>query len=158
MYRIADEPSPSKWKSMATSPFFPLLAAMLAGQWLAWPWFIMNSIAMGSPTRDKELRVIALALVGSIVGAAVVVAIPDENVLGWRLALLALTVWKLSCAYVIHNYQARTWQLFQHYEGDTGRSRNGLFLVLGGAFFLRPLLMKGIDSLFFKLIIAGGIG
>ncbi len=143
---------------MATSPFFPLLAAMLAGQWLAWPWFIVNSIAMGSPTRNKELAVIGIAILGSMVGAAVVVAIPDEDVLHWRLAALALAVWKLSCAYVLHNYQGRTWQLFQHYEGDTGRSRNGLFLVLGGAFFLRPLIMKAVDSLFFKLIIAGGIG
>jgi hypothetical protein len=157
-YRIADEPQPSKWKSLATSPLFPLLAAMLAGQWLAWPWFILNGIAMGSPTRAKELRIILLALGGSVVGAFVVLVIPDENELGWRLAALALTTWKLACAMVVHNLQARTWELFQHFEGNSGQGRIGLGGVAVGAFIVRPLLFGVIDSLFLKLIIAGGLG
>lgn len=158
MYRIADEPEPSTWRRYATAPIFPLLASMLAGQWLAWPWFILNGVAMGSPTRAKELRVIGVALVGSLLGAAAVVAIPDDNVLGWRLALLALTTWKLACAYVLHNYQSRTWELFQHYEGNEAMGRNGMIALTAGAFFLRPMLFKAIDSLLLKLVIAGGLG
>lgn len=158
MYRIADEPEPSAWRKYATSPMFPLLASMLAGQWLAWPWFILNGIAIGSPTRRKELRVVAIALAGSLAGAALVVVIPDENVLAWRLALLALTTWKLVCAYVLHNYQSRTWELFQHYEGDPGTARSGFVALTAGAFFIRPMLFKALDSLLLKLVIAGGIG
>ena len=47
-YTIPDEPRPSPWNHLVVRPNAPLLASMLCGAWLAWPWFVVNAIAMGA--------------------------------------------------------------------------------------------------------------
>ena len=48
-YQIADQPIDSSLRDHVVRPGAPLLAVMLCGTWLAWPWFAFNAIAMGSP-------------------------------------------------------------------------------------------------------------
>ena len=64
-YTIPDEPRASPFNHLVVRPNGPLLAAMLCGGWMTWPWFAFNSIAMGSPTRKKELAMCAAAPGGS---------------------------------------------------------------------------------------------
>jgi len=42
-YRIADEPRPGALSQLAVNPLWPLLAVMLGGTWIAWPWFALNT-------------------------------------------------------------------------------------------------------------------
>ena len=53
-YAIADEPEASRLAHLTVRPSMPLLALMLGGAWIAWPWFALNAYAMGSPTRRRE--------------------------------------------------------------------------------------------------------
>ena len=54
-YRIADEPAPGSLAVVATSPLWPFIAVMLGGVWLSWTWFAVNSFAVGSPSRRREI-------------------------------------------------------------------------------------------------------
>ena len=137
-YRIADEPAPSALAHLAVNPFWPFLAVMFGGAWLSWPWFALNAVAVGSPTRRRELAVAfgGFALTGVLVvlilGLAGTGRIPQSGV---AYALLLLTVVKLGVTYWLHALQSRTFEIYEYYGGAV---RQG-FLVLLAAYFLRQV-------------------
>ncbi len=132
-YRIVDEPTPGRLASLVVNPFWPLLAAMLAGFWLALPWFAVNSAAMGSATRRREWAWLAGgAAVSAALGGALVFGV-DGGLLGaraFRYALVGLVAWRLAVAYVVFALQQPSFELHQHFGGAT---RNGAMLVVAAA-------------------------
>jgi len=131
-YEIADEPTPSgELGNLVFQPNAPLLAAMMCGAWLAWPWFIVNSIAMGSPTKSREIKLALLAFGGSIVLGLIVFGLVDagviESALVLRIALLGITCWKLGMAYWIETVQSRTFHVYRYYGGPVQNAGYVLF-------------------------------
>lgn len=153
-YRIDDEPRPSKLAHLAVKPLWPLLGLMLAGSWLAWPWFALNSMAVGSPTARKELAWLAAAVVGSLLLIAAILYLDNQHVLvdnrQAKYALLTLTLWKLGTGYAIFTLQSRTLELYEYYGGIL---RNGLIVVLAAAFFGRSLINTAIESTPLRLLL-----
>jgi hypothetical protein len=151
-YRIIDEPSPSPMARFAVKPFWPLLATMMVGTWLAVPWFIFNGFALGSPTRRREALLAVVALVGAT-GLALLLLWLDQRVtLGRRdaqLALLSITAWKLGLFYVITLIQTRTLGIYLHFGGPV---RNGALVLLAG-FYLRAKVLTGL-SLWLALVLS----
>lgn len=156
-YRILDEPRPGALEQLAVRPMWPLLAMMLAGGWLAWPWFVVNSFAVGSPTRSRELGIVALSIGGTAALAILLLWLDRAGVidssLQVRIAVLVILGWKLGTAYAIDLLQDRTFDVYEHYGGVL---RNGLYVLLAG-FFLRPYVADLFDSLLWKIIISGGV-
>jgi hypothetical protein len=135
-YRIADEPRPGMGAQLAVNPFWPFLATMFAGAWLAWPWFVFNSFAIGSATRTREVLLVVMGFLG--IAGFTFVAVVAFNAGVWTRAeagyvQTGLLVWKLGISYALHIHQNRSFELHEYFGGV---SRNGLFLVVGG-FFLR---------------------
>ncbi|KAF1053421.1 MAG: hypothetical protein GAK43_01419 [Stenotrophomonas maltophilia] len=142
-YRLLDEPRPGRLARMAVEPLWPLLSMMLAGSWLGLPWFVFNSLAVGSPTRKREILVALLCLVGSLVLAAGLIYLVEARWLPvgapLQYALLSLTVWKLAMAYWLFSLQSGTVEIYRYYGGEL--SRFGILVLLAGAFVVRePLL------------------
>jgi hypothetical protein len=119
-YQIADEPAPSTLARYAVNPLYPMLAAMLAGGWLAWPWFAFNSFAIGSPTRRAELAwIVAGLIVPPAVGAALIVAL-DSGLLpaaAGPYGGLLVIVTKLIVVYAVFLLQSRTIEVYEYYGG-----------------------------------------
>jgi hypothetical protein len=139
-YRILDEPTPGALSGYAVNPSFPMLALMLAGTWLAAPWFAFNALALGSPTARREIG-LAAAMVGGVFALSFgLLAAYSQGWIGERSVaywVLIPIVWKLSFGYWIFMMQLRTFGLYEHFGG---RVRNGLF-VLVGAFIARSHLL-----------------
>jgi hypothetical protein len=156
-YRIYDEPRPGGLGHLVVNPMFPLLAIMLAGAWLAWPWFVFNAVALGSPTRRKESAIAAIAVAGTVVLGLGLLAMVSRGVIEsklWiRLAVIVLVTWKLGLGYVLHTLQNRTFHVYEYYGGAV---RNGMLLLAAG-WFLRPMVLGLSDSVLWKLIAAGGV-
>jgi hypothetical protein len=137
-------------------PTAPLLATMLCGAWLAWPWFAFNSIAMGSPTRRKELVLCGVAVAGTAVLAAIAIALMRAGVITsrteLRLALLGIATWKLSMAYYVCIVQSRTFHVYEYYGGTVRSS----MAVLFAGFWIRPFIVDLTDDPFWLIIITGG--
>jgi hypothetical protein len=138
-YRIVDEPAPSPLERLTVNPFWPLLGSMLAGAWLAWPWFALNSFALGRGRRfDVDLAVLALGL---SLNAALVLGI--EKLLSLQLIDgahyfgLAPQAARLTVLYVVFMRQQRTFQLFEHFGGV---GRNGLLVVILASFMRGSVL------------------
>lgn len=139
-YRIIDEPTPSGLATVAVKPIWPLFAAMLAGAWLAYPWFLINAFAIGSIGRGRQIAWVLGAVVGSAaITVGILAAIRSGIVADGAFAYLFTLVmlWKLWVAYVLYVGQVQSFELHE-YAG--GPSRNGVFLVLIGAFYLRGAL------------------
>ena len=154
-YTIPDEPRPSPWNHLVVRPNAPLLASMLCGAWLAWPWFAFNAIAMGSPTRRREIAMCVAGVAGTAVLGALALAVWGPDTPPWviELALLAIATWKLGMAYAVSTVQSRTFEVYVHY-GGTVRAAH---YVLAAGMYLRGLLLGAIDDPLIIIIIAGGV-
>jgi hypothetical protein len=157
-YQIADEPIETSLRAFVVRPSVPLLAMMVAGAWLAWPWFAFNALAMGSPTRRKEVALCAAAFVGTGALAAIVIALARAGILPggapFRLALLAIVTFKLAMTYYIAIVQERTFHVYEYYGGAV-RTAGGL---LAAGYWLRGLVIGLSDDPLWVIIVAGGIG
>ena len=155
-YEIADEPSPNEsLANMVYEPSAPLLAMMMCGAWLAWPWFIVNSIAMGSPTRDREIKLCGIALAGSIGLALGVFGLVDagiiESKLALQIALLAVTTWKLGMAYAISTVQGRTFHVYEYYGGNVQNA----FYILSAGTYMRSLVLDVWENPIWRVVLSG---
>lgn len=156
-YEVPDEPRPSSFNHLAVSPNAPLLGSMLCGGWIAWPWFAFNSVAIGSPTRRRELSLCGAAFAGTVVLAAVISWALGRGYLesktAIRLAVLGVMTWKLAFAYAISVVQGRTFAVYRYYGG---RVRNATW-VLAAGWWLRGMLLGHIEDPFWIIIVLGGV-
>ena len=125
-YRLPDEPLPSGLAKYAVDPLWPLLACMLAGNGIGVVWFVFNGIAMGSPTRGRELTYVAISLLGSVL---LLLSLGMAKAGDWldgsqlRYAALSIITLKIAMAYVLYLAQSRCFEIWEHYGGHV---RNGM--------------------------------
>ena len=153
LYEIVDEPRPSQLSHLSANPFWMFLATMLGGVWLGWSWFAVNSVAMGSASRNKELSLIGVGLCGSLAltlfgGYLVGSGALDADNVGY--AATVLIIWKLVISYQLHIWQARSFELYQYFGG---RVRNGLLMLMVG-FFLRPFVLGSLNGHLLQVVLA----
>ena len=155
-YQIADEPIESSLRSYVVRPSAPLIAMMVGGAWIAWPWFAFNAVAMGSPTRRKELGLCAAAFVTTGVLAAILIALVDHEIIAGRLAIrlavLAIVTFKLGITYYIATLQGRTFTVYEYYGGPIRPAGR----VLSAAWILRGVVINLIDHPLWVIIVASG--
>lgn len=157
-YQIADQPLDSTYRDYVVRPSLPLFSIMLCGAWMAWPWFAFNAIAIGSPTRRKEIALCVAAFAGTAVLGAVLLALVDAGVLPQgmplRLALLAVTAFKLAITYHIAMVQERTFHVYEYYGGPV---RNAGRIISAG-WLVRGLVLGLSDNPLWIIIVDGGLG
>ena len=154
-YAIADEPIESSRRHLVVDPGGPLLAEMLCGSWLSLPWFAFNAIAMGSPTRRKEIALCVLTFAVTAVLGWTVLALREAGVIEsrtvLRFAILGIVTWKLAMAYVIHTLQARTFHVYEYYGGPVRSSS----YVISTGFLLRDVVVGLSDDPLWVIIVSG---
>ena len=156
-YQIADEPYETPLAAYVVHPTAPLLASMVAGSWLAWPWFAFNAVAMGSPTKKREVGLCAGAFAITAVLAATLIALVDAELITTslviRLCVLAIVTFKLGASYYISLVQGRTFHVYQYYGGKMRAA--GALLAAG--YLLRGLVVGAIDDPLWIIVVSGGI-
>ena len=141
-YRLPDEPQPGMLAANACDPLWPFLGMMLVGTWFGLGWFAFNTFALGSPTRSRELALIALALIGS---AALVFALDAAFAHGWldkrsmRYAVLSLTCLRLGCGYALSVLQNRVFELHTYFGGAAAA---GGAVLVGAMVIVRPTVNR----------------
>ena len=148
-YRISDEPRPGALSRLVVDPIWPLLAAMLAGSWLALPWFAVNAAAVGSPTRRREVAWIAGGVAVSVLATIGVMAVAGGLPRwGVRALLVLLVAWRLGVAYVLFELQRGPVELFRWHGG---RVQSGLAVAVAGA-FAGPALFRAMGDPWGQLV------
>lgn len=140
-YRILDEPGPSALARLTVNPVWPFLASMLAGTWLAWPWFALNSACMGIDRRFyRDLALIGASIAANLLALVILNQLVLNFVLderNFRYALLVPQAIRLSLLYLVFMREERTFQLFEYFGG---RAANGMLPLMLGVFLRGPLL------------------
>ncbi|BBP70451.1 hypothetical protein PHLH6_24550 [Pseudomonas sp. Seg1] len=156
IYRIEDEPRPGGLARFAVSPFWPLLALMMGGLWLGLPWFVLNSVAVGSPTRKREWIWVGVGAVGSVILGLALISLLNNGYLSTQAqiqyALLVLVVWKLSIGYVLYTLQNSTIELYQYYGGVLNRFAP--LVALAGAFLLKGIVVTLVPATLWYLVVS----
>lgn len=154
-YQIADEPEETQLSHYVVDPSAPLLAMMTCGAWLAWPWFAFNAIAMGSPTKRKEIALCVLAVAGTAVLGWGVLALLDAGIISigtqLKLAILAITTWKLGMAQYISTVQSRTFHVYEYYGGTVRNAGS----ILGSGWWLSGLVIGMSDDPLWIIVVGG---
>lgn len=158
-YIIDDEPAQGgPYQKYIVDPMWPLLAVMMAGVWLGWPWMIFNGKALGSPNWRRQAETLAVGFVGTVALALAIVALWDAGIIDTRthvrLALLAVTVWKLAVSYRVHALQSGTFELFKYYGGE---AFPGLRILMLGVYVGKAVMLGLVDSVLWLIIISGGV-
>ena len=156
-YQIADEPIETSLRAYVVRPTVPLLAIMLCGSWLAWPWFAFNAIAMGSPTRRKEIALCVAAFAGTAALAAIVIGLVQAGIIEpgvpERIALLVVRTYKLAITYYISAVQERTFHVYEYYGGSIREAAR----VIGIGWLVRGLVIGLIDDPLWIIVVSGGV-
>lgn len=144
-YELIDEPRPGALAKLAVKPIWPLLAVMLGGAWISWPWFVLNGFAVGSPTRRRELL---WALAGPAGCFALIVLLGTLGArelvtgLGLRYLSISIVVYKLYVTYMLFTLQSRSFSLYEYYGGEI---KSGLFPLIA-ATLLRPRVLESLGG------------
>jgi hypothetical protein len=142
-YSIIDEPRSSAVSHLAVAPLYPLLALMVGGGWIGWPWFAFNAFALGSATRVRENVIAVAALMGSFLITLATMfyfARHGGSEAHVEYALLVAVVWKLGLGYWTSEFQSRAVELRRHFGGVT---RNGLVVVVIAS-LVRPEVLEAL--------------
>lgn len=146
LYRIIDEPRGSAWRAWVVKPFWPWIALMLGGVWVGVPWFIFNSIAMGSPSRTREVVAAAalpLVLGGSIFGMVLLADVLGMPRVTFKYFVLPGILFKMVIGYLLFMWQSRAFELHHHFGNP---ARNGAIIAVA-AFFLRERVLAALPDL-----------
>jgi len=154
-YQIMDEPQPGGLSRVAVQPFWPLLAVMFGGAWLSWPWFVLNAIAIGSPTRRRETIIAICGFAGNFVLSIGIGTLLYNGTLPQGVGPylgLGLIVWKLGISYWLFVLQSHTFGIYEYYGGTV---QNGLIVVVAGSIGGRILLNPLFDAVPFLVLVLG---
>ncbi len=151
-YRIVDEPVSSSVEKWATNPMWPFFASIFGGAWLAWPWFLFNSFALGSSKRWGDVLLVAGGVLSNagilfLLYLAFAAGSIGEN--GFRYGLLLPQAVRLFVLYGLFLRQSRTFELFTHFGGV---GRNGALVVLVG-YFLRQRVLEAVPGFWVGLLV-----
>ena len=153
MYKILDEPQPSKWNHLAVNPIWPLFGAMFGGAWLSFTWYAFNGYALGCPNRLKTLFLAIGGFLGALVFTLLIFYLLTIEVVtkaNIPYLLLLLLCWKLGVSYYLYIQQSRTFHIYEHF-GNT--VKNGVFVVIGGAVFGDKLILNLFDGPLWSLVV-----
>lgn len=119
-YTIIDEPRPTRLSRLVVNPFLILVSFVLL-QGINSLWFLFNTFAMKSPTRWKEVRLVAVWFgIGVVIAIGIAVGfdmatgspqVPEEY---RQMARIPRRVIELYVAYRLHQYQAGPYRLLRH--------------------------------------------
>jgi hypothetical protein len=143
-YTIIDEPRPGTLQRLVVDPMWPLLAVMIAGSLPGFAWLTFNAVAVGSPTRVREIGLCIAGVLGSALllvalgGVAVATEVPRT---AYPYLPLVAVGWKLVCAYAASAQQQGAVELFEYFGGH---KRNGLPALLVLAFLVWPAVVAGL--------------
>ena len=145
-YAIPDEPRPGVLAHAIADPVWPLLAQMLAGSWLALPWWLFNGAALGSSSRRVEWLWVLASVLGSAALAWWLFVYPankDLSETALRFGVLSIVALKIVCAYALYTLQHRGFEIWSYYGGVA--SRMPLYVLIGG-FLARGFVLESLGG------------
>lgn len=132
-YQIIDEPQVSKLSKATVDPMWPLLGFMLGGALFSWIWSAINSLALNSSSRKKELLIITAALstfiamywsVNKLLANGYIEGINIQYI---HIAIVSI---ELIFCYKLFLMQRSSFDIYEYFNGKVASPIVGLLLAL----------------------------
>ncbi|KZN59836.1 hypothetical protein N473_02670 [Pseudoalteromonas luteoviolacea CPMOR-1] len=146
-YQIIDEPRSNKLSHTTVDPMWPLLGFMLGGPLFSWAWSALNSFALNSPSRNKELVIIGSAFISFFAlytGVSVLQSNGAVSGINPQYINLFIISIELVFCYKIFLMQKESFDIYEYFDGKVATPVFGLFLAL---FFGKKLEVFAITHL-----------
>ncbi len=152
-YAIADELDETPWRNLVVDPEALVSVELICGSWLALPWLVFNSFALGSRARRTDIALAVTHLASTAVLGIVLLWMIDTGVIESRtviqVAMVGIATWKLTYAYVLARVQQSA---FHVYELAGGAARNTMLITAIG-FMLRDHVYGLSDHPLWEIVI-----
>lgn len=130
-YQIIDEPKGGRFSNLTTKPMWPLLAFMFGGPLCSWIWSAVNSVALNSPSRNKELAIVGAAFVtyfamylclGVVLASGALVGVNAGYI---KVAIVAV---ELIFCYKLFLMQTGSFDVYEYFNGKVANPAIGLIV------------------------------
>lgn len=131
-YIIIDEPRPSALARFTVNPMWPLFAFMFGGAFFSWLWSILNSFALGSANKTKEIALVIVGISGFfcvILGAYFLVSIGVIEKINRDYFQLVLVLVELAVCYTLYVLQSPSFSIYEYFNGKVMSGIPGLILA-----------------------------
>ena len=150
-YQLIDEPRPGAIAHVTVDPVWPLLSYMLGSAFFAWIWFLVNSFAVGSPNKRKEVSLIAFGFIGFFVLAIGATFLRANGVVSeehWPYLRLVFHIFTLTICYILWVLQDGPFEIYRHFNGKVRKGFPILFLaIFFGAKFQEFIIFTVLGSI-----------
>jgi len=150
-YQIIDEPKGSRFSNMTSKPMWPLLAFMLGGALSSWVWSALNSLALNSPSRNKELAIVGVAFItyfAMYISVGVLIAngaLEGVNAGYIKVGIVAI---ELIFCYKLFLMQSNSFDVHEYFNGKVANPAIGLIISV--------LVGRKIEAVVISALLAGG--
>lgn len=131
-YQIMDEPRGSKLSKVTVNPMWPLFSFMLGGALFSWIWSLINSFALNSSSRNKEILTVFIALVTFILmylGFGVVYHLGFlDGINAQYIKMIVISVELLFC-YKVFLMQRDSFDVYEYFNGQVSPPVIGLLIA-----------------------------
>lgn len=131
-YQIMDEPRGSKLSKVTVNPMWPLFSFMLGGALFSWIWSLINSFALNSSSRNKEILTVFIALVTFILmylGFGVVYRLGFlDGINAQYIKMIVISVELLFC-YKVFLMQRDSFDVYEYFNGQVSPPVIGLLIA-----------------------------
>lgn len=132
-YQIMDEPRVSKLSKLTVDPMWPLFSFMLGGALFSWIWSLINSFALNSPSRNKEITTVFIALcifALLYLGFGILYAKGYLDGINTQYIRMAIVSIELIFCYRIFLMQRESFDVYEYFNGRVASPVIGLLIVL----------------------------
>jgi len=150
-YQIIDEPQASKLSKATVDPMWPLLAFMLGGALFSWGWSAINSFALNSPNRKRELLIVFMALLAFIAMYLSLNKLLSNGYLeGINIQYIKVLIVSLELifCYKLFLMQKNSFDIYEYFNGKVASPIIGLLLAL--------FIGRKIETLAISFLLVGG--
>lgn len=152
-YQIIDEPQGSQLSNTTVNPMWPLFGFMIGGAVFSWLWSVLNSFALNSPSRNKELLIVAAGFatfIAMYLGLGTLFtngSLKGINIEYIKIAIISI---ELVFCYKLFLTQQASFGVYEYFNGKVASPAIGLLLafVVGRKLeaFAISSLLSGVQS------------
>ncbi|XOV77530.1 MAG: hypothetical protein ACFHVJ_11265 [Aestuariibacter sp.] len=131
-YQIIDEPQGSRLSKATVDPMWPLFGFMLGGALFSWLWSVINSVALNSPCRNRELVVVSMAFsvfIAMYMSLGLLIANGSLEGINIQYIKMAIVSIELIFCYKLFLMQRNSFDVYEYFNREAASPVIGLLVA-----------------------------
>jgi hypothetical protein len=130
-YPIVDDRRPGGLERYCVDPYWVMLALLLGGAWLGWPWFVLNAFALGATSKWREIGLVGASIALSFLLVGVLLYARSARWISsqvFQYLVVVVPALKLGLGFLAFRSQEVSHAAYRYFGGDD--QQGGVFVLL----------------------------